>query len=190
MPRVSPEHLEARRRQILDAARRRFSANGFHATSMQDILAESGLSAGAVYRYFPGKEAIVVAIAEEAIGKIRAAFDGGREDESVLDALGRAISALERHAEQDDLGRLALQVWAEAARSDSLRAHIADAVREARAAVAEGIERRHGPVDDPEGVAAVAIALLPGYLHQKVIVGDVDAERYLRGFATLRGLTG
>ena len=54
MPKVSDAHRAARRRQILDAARRRFVRNGFHATSMQDIFAEAGLSAGAVYRYFPG----------------------------------------------------------------------------------------------------------------------------------------
>ena len=55
MPRVTQEHLDARRRQILDAARRRFIKNGFHATSMQDVLTEADLSAGAVYRYFASK---------------------------------------------------------------------------------------------------------------------------------------
>lgn len=190
MPRVSPEHLEARRRQILDAARRRFTANGFHATSMQDILAESGLSAGAVYRYFPSKEAIVGAIAEQAISEIRAAIESDDEGLTMLEVLGRAIAALDERAERDDVGRLALQVWAEAARSESLRLRIADAVREARAALQERIEREHGPGVDAEDIAAVTIALLPGYLHAKVIVGDMDAERYLRGVEGLAALTG
>src|SRR3954470_18901979 len=61
MPRVSEEHLERRRRQILDAARRCFVRKGVHETSMQDIFAESGLSAGAVYRYFKSKNEIVAA---------------------------------------------------------------------------------------------------------------------------------
>src|SRR3954468_15322156 len=70
VPKVSAEHREARREEILGAARRRFACEGFHATSMQDILAESGLSAGAVYRYFNGKSDIVAAIAGENMGAV------------------------------------------------------------------------------------------------------------------------
>ncbi|CAM5738620.1 hypothetical protein SMICM304S_11530 [Streptomyces microflavus] len=41
---------------------------------MQDVLKEVGLSAGAVYRYFPGKEDIIAAITEETFATIRGAF--------------------------------------------------------------------------------------------------------------------
>ncbi|HEY3480630.1 MAG TPA: helix-turn-helix domain-containing protein, partial [Streptomyces sp.] len=64
MPKVSEEHKESRRRQIIDAAWVCFARNGFHKTSMPDVFAEAGLSAGAVYRYFSGKEALIAAIAE------------------------------------------------------------------------------------------------------------------------------
>ncbi len=65
MPKVSQEYRDARREQILNAARRCFLRDGFHETSMQDLFAEAGLSSGAVYRYFPGKEDVILAIAEE-----------------------------------------------------------------------------------------------------------------------------
>ena len=186
MPRVSDEHLEARRRQILDAARRRFAANGFHATSMQDILAEAGLSAGGVYRYFASKEDIIAAIAEEAIGTIRAAFESaGDEDLPILEVIGRAISAVDERARHDDLGRLALQVWAEAARSAPLRRRLRSSIREARAAFVERIGRQYGPEVDAEALGAVVIALLPGYVHATVIVGDVDPDRFERGLEAL-----
>src|SRR3954469_21945833 len=68
MPRVSDDHLERRRQQILDAARRCFVRKGFHRTSMQDVFAESGLSAGAVYRYFKSKNEIIHAIATDKVG--------------------------------------------------------------------------------------------------------------------------
>jgi hypothetical protein len=42
-----------------------FAREGFHRTTMQDIVAQTGLSAGAIYRYFPAKEDIVAAIAAE-----------------------------------------------------------------------------------------------------------------------------
>ena len=64
MPKVSAEHLANRRQQILDAAASCFARNGFHRTSMQDIVKESGLSAGLIYRYFTGKDDMIVAIVE------------------------------------------------------------------------------------------------------------------------------
>ena len=64
VPRVSEAHLAARRQQILDAARTCFLRNGFHQTSMQDVIREAGLSVGAVYRYFPSKNDLITALAE------------------------------------------------------------------------------------------------------------------------------
>lgn len=75
MARVSQVHLDARRRQILDGAARCFARNGFHGTSMQDVLHEVGLSAGAAYRYFSGKDDLIAAIAGEAVGSVRQAFE-------------------------------------------------------------------------------------------------------------------
>lgn len=59
MPIVPPEHLEAQRVRILEAAQRCFTANGIHPTTMQDICREADLSAGAIYRYFKGKQEII-----------------------------------------------------------------------------------------------------------------------------------
>jgi AcrR family transcriptional regulator len=53
-----------RRLEILEAAQRCFVRSGFHQTSMQEICAEAGMSAGNLYRYFPSKEAIIAGIAE------------------------------------------------------------------------------------------------------------------------------
>ena len=54
---------ETRRREILDAAARCFVRRGVHQTSMREIIADAGLSAGAIYNYFEGKETIIEAIA-------------------------------------------------------------------------------------------------------------------------------
>ena len=61
MPKVSDAHVEARRRQILDAAKACFSGQGFHQTSIQDICREAELSPGAVYKYFSSKDHIIAA---------------------------------------------------------------------------------------------------------------------------------
>ncbi|MFT0859933.1 TetR/AcrR family transcriptional regulator [Ancylobacter sp. G4_0304] len=53
------------RRRVLDAAIACFTRNGFHGTSMHEICAEASMSPGALYRYFPSKDAIIIAIVEE-----------------------------------------------------------------------------------------------------------------------------
>ena len=52
---------EATRARIVEAAYRLFIEQGFHATSMDDIIRAAGTSPGGLYRYFPGKEAIITA---------------------------------------------------------------------------------------------------------------------------------
>ena len=60
MPKVTDAHLAARREQIIEAAMTRFAEGGFHSTGMAEVIAATGLSAGAVYRYFPTKEDLVL----------------------------------------------------------------------------------------------------------------------------------
>ena len=71
MPRITEERRQARREQILDAARACLLEHGPEKVSMEMIIARSGLSTGAVYRYFKGKEEIMaaaVAASSEEIG--------------------------------------------------------------------------------------------------------------------------
>jgi AcrR family transcriptional regulator len=65
MPKISEEKRQARRLEILDVATRCFAWQGFHRTSMADIIRELKSSPGAVYCYFRGKPDIVAAIAEQ-----------------------------------------------------------------------------------------------------------------------------
>src|ERR1700709_1034510 len=65
MPKVSDAHRQARRDQILTAAPRRFEPRRFHATSMQEVFREAGMSSGAFYLHFPSKDDLIVAIAED-----------------------------------------------------------------------------------------------------------------------------
>ena len=53
-----------RKRQILDAAASVFSRAGYYEARMDDIADEAGLSKGALYLYFPGKEALITALLE------------------------------------------------------------------------------------------------------------------------------
>lgn len=53
---------EARREQILDAASRVFSEQGYHNAKMKDVATEAGVSNGTVYNYFKSKEEVLQAL--------------------------------------------------------------------------------------------------------------------------------
>jgi AcrR family transcriptional regulator len=64
MPKTSAAAKEARQEQILTAAVRCFARRGYHATTIEDLVAETGLSRGALYLYFPSKEALYLALSD------------------------------------------------------------------------------------------------------------------------------
>ena len=67
MPKVTEAHRQARRSEITDAALRCFAAKGFRGTSMADIIAASGLSAGAIYGHYASKEELFAAAARQVL---------------------------------------------------------------------------------------------------------------------------
>ena len=173
MPKVSEEHLEARRRQILDAALVCFSRDGFHRTPMQAIFEESGLSPGAVYRYFKGKDEIVAAIAAETLAGFAAAVQSGPPG-GPDEVLERLFGAMETVELVDQRFRLALQVWGEAMFSP----RVAEIARQ----VIEGLQERIAAelrVPDPLATARVLVALAQGFVVQRNLYGaEYDTEGF------------
>jgi len=55
---------------VLDAALELFIANGFAATRVEDVARRAGLSKGAVYLYFPSKEALLEGLVRRAVTPI------------------------------------------------------------------------------------------------------------------------
>lgn len=110
------------RRRVLDAAAQCFTRNGFHATSMHEICAAAGMSPGALYRYFPSKEAIIIAIVEEERGARVALFEELDRSPSFVGGLmemGRKLFSGELPFVCADLGP---EVLTEAARNEKLKA--------------------------------------------------------------------
>ncbi|TGB14210.1 TetR/AcrR family transcriptional regulator [Streptomyces sp. MZ04] len=199
MARVSQEHLDARRRQILDGAALCFARNGFHATSMQDVLKEVGLSAGAVYRYFRGKEELIGAIVGEVLERIQGTFEAAVDETpppppDVL--IGRALTqVLSSRTDEGDgevpyFPRLMLQVWAETMRNDELATVMRDGYTRVRAAwvkivegyQAAGMMRADIPADH---VARAMIGAAQGFAAQLALFDEVPVEALQDG---LRGL--
>ncbi|NRG16290.1 TetR/AcrR family transcriptional regulator [Rhizobiales bacterium] len=58
---------EARPDDILDAALKLFSLQGFMPTRMEDVAKEAGISKGAIYLYFPSKKALLEGLIRRAV---------------------------------------------------------------------------------------------------------------------------
>ena len=193
VPRVSDEHLAARRQQILDAARRCFLREGFHNTSMQDVIAEAGLSVGAVYRYFPSKNDLITSIAQATIGGAEEIFaELARHDPSLPlpEALGRALDFVDSQIGEDGMLPLAIQVWGEAQRDPALAEFVAATYTRLRGhftSIVRGAQQAgEVPADAvPEAVGAALFGLVPGYILQRILTGTPDRETYLAGVRAL-----
>jgi TetR/AcrR family transcriptional regulator, transcriptional repressor of aconitase len=67
MPRVSKDHLDARRRQILDGSRSCFARYGYEGATVRRLEEATGLSRGAIFHHFRDKESLFLALAEDEV---------------------------------------------------------------------------------------------------------------------------
>lgn len=192
---MSAEHTAARRQQILEAAWRCFARDGFHATSMQDVIGESGLSAGAVYRYYASKTSLIAAAAAAGLAVAEQAFDELLAHDAVVapeQALRHVLDTVVSFADQHDvdLTRVAVTAWAEALRSPELHAVAAQVYSGLRGRFTEVVRRwqaaGHLAPDVDAALAGQALfGLVPGFVLQRLLLGDVTPEGYVTGFAGL-----
>jgi TetR/AcrR family transcriptional regulator, transcriptional repressor of aconitase len=89
VPKVSQEHLDARRAEILEGARRAFARHGYAGTTVSRLEAETGLSRGAIFNYFGSKLDLFVELARaESIRYSRVLAEQGVD--VALRAIGQA----------------------------------------------------------------------------------------------------
>ncbi|MEA5365508.1 helix-turn-helix domain-containing protein [Amycolatopsis sp., V23-08] len=197
MPRITAERRAANRSQIVAAARRCFSRDGFHQTSMPDIAAEAGVSVGAPYRYFASKEAIILEIAGDAF---RVMFDpvehfaDAAGDVTVADLVAAAIEPVSgdvavdgsgQAVPVDELLRCAVQAWGELLRHEGLRQHAEAGFEHVRGRIADALRtgQRAGSVPaelDPDRGARIVMALLHGFVLQYTAFGLDDTAGFTR----------
>ncbi len=124
MPKISPAHEQHRRDQILAAATACFARQGYHATSMDDVVRESGLSVGAIYTYFSSKEDLFVALAdarsEQSLAYMNDLF---RSPGPMAEKCREAVDFFFQHLSEDfvPLARMGVEFLSEAAKSERLK---------------------------------------------------------------------
>ena len=195
MPKVSDAHRAARREQILDAAIRCVGREGFHRTTMAHVIAESGLSSGAVYGYFKGKPDIIKAIAGRALGgfsELLHDIASGSAPVTVAGALRAMVHEVERLGAESDgaFPKVVMHAWSEAARDPEILEIVGENVDRVHAAWVEVLRARRGRRQPPgarehDAMARVLIGLMPGFVLQGLLLGKVDARTYADGFESL-----
>lgn len=184
VPRVTADYLAARREHILAAAAVRFARDGFHRTSMQDVIAEAGLSPGAVYRYFRSKDEMIIAISLDAIGSVQALVrDALRTHQPIVElvtGLPRTITDLDQ---ADARMRLAVQAWGEALRNPDLAGAMQDGLDGLLSALRDRLVlgQRDGDVAeqvDPDATASVLLALIQGFILQRAWNAELSPVAY------------
>jgi TetR/AcrR family transcriptional regulator, transcriptional repressor of aconitase len=175
LPKVDQEHLDARRQQIINAARARFAAHGFARTSMVDIVDDSGLSTGAIYRYFASKDEIIIAVCEQASEAFPTAL--------TFEAVNGFLAHVRVLAREKGHARLTAQIYAEAAVSPALAAVVEQQLAAMRAAVADLIP------DDSSGqaeaMAEAFVAISSAYSQQLAVRGDLDPAPFTRALMVI-----
>ena len=190
---MSEEYLEQRRRQILQAAQRCFARNGFDQTTLQDIFRESGLSAGAVYRYFKSKDDLVQAIASELYEHLAASIEAPLTEDplpGIEQIIGRVAMGLQAMSGPDGPARVVVPVWAAALHDPAVAAIVRQEQDAVRARFIDALTRmrdlgRIPPDTDLRAVGAAVFALLIGFLVQHLILGDVTAKTFQLGLSQL-----
>src|ERR1700751_531702 len=170
-----------RRLRILEAAERAFVGNGFHATTMQHVADEAGMSAGNLYRYFPSKEAIVEGLCERDQAEMAQAFAELMADcRHIAEAMR---FALRKHVlgKPPEKARLLVEIWAEAGRNPRVAEVTRGIDAEVRACVEGLIEAAKlagmaAPQLDSRFGARFFVTFIAGLFKRMAIEGDFDPE--------------
>jgi AcrR family transcriptional regulator len=185
--RTAPTRAERQaqtRGDLVDAAERLFTTQGFHATSIDAVAAEAGFTKGAVYSNFASKEDLFFAVYERRVDRRVAEIEATlAEAPTVRDAIRRLTPGNRGRPERDD-GWMAVffEFWAHALRHPELRERFAAqhrrAIRPLARALADDFrDRGHEPPDDPTKLTTAYYAMQTGLQLERLTQPDVVDER-------------
>src|SRR6478735_2869143 len=163
---------EERKRQLMAFAAQRFAANGYHTTSVAEIVEGLGVGKGVFYWYFDSKEALFLAILADAQRDLR------RRQGEAIRAAGDPIGRVERglrasmtwSAEHPEMYRLFQIAASEEGFANALHRGEQVAVDEAAAQIREAMDA--GLV--PDGDAVLAAQAMIGVSNRLLARGLLD----------------
>ena len=187
---------QERRKQILDAAEKVFVQRGFNKARMDDIVAESGLSKGALYWYYKSKDEIILALMDRFFaGEMHAEDElgstGGDARQQLKVFFEAAFNDVRRFEGRMSLG---YEFFSLAARKEEVRDAIRGYYRRYQAILSQiiqqGIESGEFSAVDPDDTATVVISIVEGmalmwFLDPELLdwdrIGDLPTRIFLQG---------
>ncbi len=188
MPKVSEAHRHSRRRQILDAAIACFAREGFQRTTIEDIIRESGLSAGAIYSYFQNKEAVIETLADERHEREQRLIAEALHDREWPDSMRILFETFFESLADSDVRkerRLGIHLWAEALCNPRVLKLIRRGINQPLKLLSDAIDqaqsRKQLPATlKPEATARILIALFHGLILQQVWDERTDITQFAK----------
>ncbi|NDW07427.1 TetR/AcrR family transcriptional regulator [Jiella pacifica] len=190
---------EQRRQQVLDAARVCFARSGFHSASMHQICAEAQMSPGALYRYFPSKDSIIEAIAEEervmAAACTQLLFEPGDLVERIVQV---GVEYL-KHTRDRATGGLTIEIWSESIRNTAVGQRFCEIEADIHASFRKLLldARQRGEIDpdaDIDAALTLIFALADGLvlhlqLHPKISIDTIEPQlrKFVQGLLAPKG---
>ena len=171
MPKISDEERQTRRQQILDAAGRCFAREGFHRTTMEDIVRETKRSPGAIYCYFRGKGEIVAAIADQRHNwetALLIKFKAAGATPKALQELAVDLFDMLRDPKEKQRRKVTIQFWSESLRNEEIGKIVNRGLRQRDVLTsALRISQKNGHINkdvDADSLSRVMMAILQGFI--------------------------
>jgi AcrR family transcriptional regulator len=175
------------RERLLDAAAEVFAERGYRAAGVEEIASAAGVTKGAVYWSFRGKQDLFFALMDERVDRRARELMGVTEKASreveTAPFISRGISSIVD--EQQALILLLQEYWALAVRDEELRERYVQRQRSLRDQLARALEARHRTTGVPLTISAEALATgiigLAGGLAQERIADPEAVPEELLG---------
>lgn len=178
--------MRSRRAELVAAARTVFMQKGYQQTSMSEVIAASGLSAGAIYNHFSGKTEIMAAAARVDLSQFEA-----RSDELPWEFVERCLVTLR---DDEQLTRFLAITWGEAVTVPDV-AEVVDeqlgllrsrVVASYRAWAATELDFSPSELETwLQMLGSAVLSVLTGFVVQASTVRDFDAQSYFEFARTI-----
>lgn len=188
MPKITEEQRFSRKREIAEAAARCFRRKGFEATSMGDIIAEAGISAGSIYLHFESKQDLVHQITERILSaRWMELADLPRRDP--LPSPSQVVREYIDRLRANSGAEIRLHVWSTSLHDADLADLMARSAHERQRRYVDYFVAwlgSHGLDTSPApSLAQVLIAACQGFTVQLALNPQTDQESFLAGLEWL-----